>query len=94
VKQPGPQRQYRRLVKRLRGPFTQAEAAKAAGCSVQSIEDWEAGRTRPKKPPLRKLIDHAIEWHKHFGHDPGTLITDAIDLLIGMDDQPDEQKED
>lgn len=92
MKQTGPRTPYRRLVKRLRGPFTHQEAAKAAECNAQSIEDWEAGRACPRKAPFRRLIDHAIAWHKHFDRDPGTLIEEAIDLLIGMEDQPEEQK--
>lgn len=85
-----PYGQYRRIVKELRGPYTQQEAALAAGVSTDLIQDWEAGRTRPKKPALRKLIDHYVTWCRHFERNPEPTRTRAITLMLGADDQDDQ----
>lgn len=82
--------QYRRIVKRLIGPYTQAEAALAVGTNVHNVQDWVAGRTRPSKPALRKLIDHFKLWSEHFGLPDKPTVDEAIRLLL---DTPDEQTE-
>lgn len=42
---------------RVNAGYTQMQAAKAMGCSVATIRNWESGKTFPKQPAIEKMCE-------------------------------------
>lgn len=67
-----------RALRELRGPYSQAEAAKIVGISPESYQLWELGRSQPSPSSLRKLLEHYIAWKRAFGQDPQPTVNDVL----------------
>lgn len=51
-----------KYVKYLRGPYSQRELAEYCKVSLDAVENWEQGITRPGKTHIRKLLHHYHTW--------------------------------
>lgn len=51
-----------KYVKYLRGPYSQRELAEWCKCSLDAVENWEQGITRPGRRHIRSLLEHYHGW--------------------------------
>jgi transcriptional regulator with XRE-family HTH domain len=63
------------VLKLLRGPTAQAALATALDLNINSVSDWETGRTTPAPGNLFDLLAHYMKW-------TGKLGWPALDLLL------------
>jgi transcriptional regulator with XRE-family HTH domain len=90
------------LLRRLRGPWTQAEMAVKAGINRGSISQYESGELRPSRAAIEKLAGAAgvppwvvdglllpvIELSREIALDPGRAATDAPLEVQRAGDEP------
>jgi DNA-binding XRE family transcriptional regulator len=63
------------IFKCLRGPYTQAELAKALEIREQNVREWESGRGKPAPGHMRALLAHFRDWTRE-------LQWPAMEILI------------
>lgn len=51
-----------KYVKYLRGPYSQRELAEYLKVSIDAVENWEQGHTRPRPSQIRNLLVHYRSW--------------------------------
>lgn len=69
-------------LRELRGPYSQLECARAIGVTPTTVQDWDAGKSQPSPPSLRKLLDHYTLWQSHYRQDPQPLVDSVIKDIL------------
>jgi len=63
------------VLKLLRGPIPQSALATQFHLNINSISDWETGRSQPAPGNLFDLLHHYMKWTRQLGWP-------ALDLLL------------
>lgn len=69
------QRRSKRIMRMLRGPFSQLEMAKITGIRYQHIYRLENLLVKPHAATIRKLVDHFLRWTTKYRIDPLDALT-------------------
>ena len=81
------------MLRELRGPYSQREAADVVKMKAEGYQQWELGTAQPSPESLRKLLDHYIAWKKRYGQDAQPLVDEVLRMLFTGLPEPEAQKE-